>query len=121
MLKAENAELKSDVKELKIQNSQQDDEILLLKNQILHLESFLPPKLATYNSNNKDNGALKNSAPPTKTLSGPPSSCQELIAGQRNLPTDGIHLLKIGNKIQAAFCTFNLESCSKSDSSLKSY
>jgi len=40
-------------------------------------------------------------------LSSPPTSCQELK--DRNgivSPIDGIHLLKIKNKIKAAFCTF---------------
>jgi len=106
--KVENKKLVSDVEELKNQNAQQDEEILLLKNRISHLESLLPSKWVSNNSNKMDNVASSaNHGPPIKVLIGPPSSCQELY-DKNGLarPVDGIHLLKIESKIQAAFCTF---------------
>jgi len=122
MLKVENTELKSEVKKLKIQNALQDDQIVLLKKQISHLESILPSTLAAYNSNTMGNGAATNNEPSTKSLSSPPSTCQELIVGNGLVhPVDGVHLLKNGNKIQAVFCTFNQTSCSKIHSSFIVY
>ncbi len=80
-MKAENVELKSDMKELKIQNAHQDDEILLLKEKILHLETLHLSTWAAHNSSDTDNGAFTLNALSTKALKDPPSSCQDLIKG----------------------------------------
>ncbi len=106
-LKMENAELKSDVKELKGRVSEQDEEILLLKSHVSNLESLLAPKRASNNGTNPS--SYKNEGFSARSLNGPPSSCQELKDKSNSLmPIDGIHLLKNKNtkKIEAAFCTF---------------
>jgi len=113
VMQSENEELKSDVKEMKTRNADKDHDIVLLKKQISHLiESILPStRSARISSNTVGNGTFTHSEPSTKSLSNPPASCQELKNGQSIADlADGIHLLKIGNKIQAAFCAFNYSS-----------
>lgn len=118
VLQSENGELKSDVNELKIQNSQQAQEILLLKKQISHLETLLP---SVHYSSRMSRSVATHDTPSTRALTVPPSSCQELLDGNGLVrPMDGIHLLKNKdtNKIEAAFCSFDRMSTGKIDSLL---
>ena len=98
------------MKELKHQNAQQDNEILFLKNQISDLKSLSSSKRVNNNSNlNKmDHGTCVYNVPLNKVLISPPSYCQELYDGNGLArPVNGVHLLKIDNKIQATFCIFS--------------
>ena len=97
---------------LKHQNAQQDDKILFLKNQISDLKSLSSSKRVNNNNNlnlNKmDHGTSVYNVPLNKVLISPPSSCQELYDGNGLArPVNGVHLLKIDNKIQATFCIFS--------------
>jgi len=85
---------------LEAENFLQAEEIFFLKSQIATLQSLIIiPKLPSD----------KNDGPWGRSLTGPPSSCQELKDKSNGLmPIDGIHLLnnKNTNKIEAAFCSF---------------
>ncbi len=109
-LKSETAELKTAVKELEVQNSQQNEELVHLKSKISNLESFLisTPKLPLSDATNLSSNNT-NFSPSLTELGGPPSSCQKLKEGNGLVPMNGIHLLKINNKIQAAFYKFPLD------------
>ena len=104
-LLAENAELKSDVKELKVQVSKQDHEIILLKNHVSNLESAHPFKKDSYG-----NEMIKNGASVVEGNLSPPSSCKDLTVGDYKLYLwNGIYLIKNkdAKKVQAVFCQFS--------------
>ncbi len=105
-LLAENGELKSDVKELKVQVSKQDREIILLKNRdVSNLESAYPFKKKSHGY-----GMMKNAASVVEGTSSPPSSCKDLTVGGYNLYLlNGIYLVKNSDtkKVQAVFCQFS--------------
>ena len=110
-LKMENVELRSNVKELKVQVSKQDKEITMLKNHVTNLESLLAPKWAAsnYGTNKSSN---ENGEPLVRALGQPPSSCQEWLDGSKLILADGIYLVKNKNinnfnQIQAVYCKFS--------------
>jgi len=81
---------------LKTAKLQQDEQLQHLKSQIIS-----HPKLSSTSTAKQDDGQS------SRVWSSPPTSCQELKNQNGKVwPIDGIHLLKINNKIQAAFCTF---------------
>lgn len=103
-LEAENTKLRADVKELKVQVSKPNQELLLIKGQNSILESHLSSNRVTYETN--QTSKKNENEPSSRGLSGLPSSCKELKAGYTSVPMDGIHLVKRTNKINAVFCTF---------------
>jgi len=92
--------------DLEGENSQQDEEIFHLKSQIFNLESLLPSKFDLKDA--IDPSSNWNDGPSARTLSGPPTSCQELKDSYIRTPMDGIHLLKnnVTKKMEAVFCVF---------------
>lgn len=97
-------DLEAENKELKLHNSQQDKEILGLKNYILNSEIVHPNK-ATSNYA-MDQFPHKIDVPLIRALGRPPSSCQEWLDGSPVLLSDGIYLIQNMDtrKIEAMFC-----------------
>lgn len=109
-LQTENAELQSDVTALKIQVSEQDQEIVLLKRQIHNLEAVHPSESVFHNNTNMDSHTFENDTDPSsRALNSPPSSCQDWFMGSPVKSPNGIYLMKnhTTNQIDAVFCQFS--------------
>jgi len=100
-----------DMKELKINNSDQSKRIDHLEQKLAMLQNTSPTSSSLTRGNNKEktkNGASNNNGQVVKA-STPPSSCEELAMLDYYL--DGLYLVKNKQtkKIQAVFCKFSAD------------
>ena len=90
------SDLEAENEKLKSAKLQQDERLQYLKSQIIS-----DPKFSSILAAKEVDGQ------PSKVFTSSQTSCQDLKNKNGKVwPTDGIHLLKINNTIQAAFCTF---------------